>query len=84
MLDWGVARVLDDGRPTTRSAVGDDVISLDGATQAGAMLGTPGYMAPEQMEDAHAVGRPADVYALGSILFEILAGEPLHRKGAGR
>jgi eukaryotic-like serine/threonine-protein kinase len=80
VLDWGLARVLDDteDKPTS---VGDEVVSLDGATQAGAMLGTPGYMAPEQMEDAHSVGTAADVYALGAMLFEILAGEPLHRKG---
>ncbi len=82
VLDWGLARVLEE--PTADAevtSVGDGVVSIDGATQVGALLGTPGYMAPEQMEDAHAVGTPADVYALGSILFEILAGEPLHRKG---
>jgi serine/threonine-protein kinase len=37
-------------------------------------------MAPEQVRGLEA-GRPADVYALGSILFEILAGEPLHPRG---
>jgi eukaryotic-like serine/threonine-protein kinase len=76
VLDWGVARVLGSERAPT-SPVVDDVPSLDGVTKAGALLGTPGYMAPEQVR-GEPVGPPADVYALGSMLFEILAGEPLH------
>jgi eukaryotic-like serine/threonine-protein kinase len=76
VLDWGVARVLDSGRAPTSSDT-NDTPSLDGVTKAGALLGTPGYMAPEQVR-AEPVGPAADVYALGSMLFEILAGEPLH------
>jgi hypothetical protein len=78
VLDWGLARVIGDGETASMT---DDVISLDGTTNAGAVLGTPGYMAPEQIEDTHAVDVSADVYALGAILFEILAAEPLHPRG---
>jgi eukaryotic-like serine/threonine-protein kinase len=77
VLDWGLARELG-GEPDSRQGpnAGDDV-----ETREGELLGTPGYMAPEQIEDAASVERPADVYSLGAILFELLAGEPLHPRG---
>src|SRR5437763_8335266 len=62
ITDFGLARQLDSDR---------------GETQAGAVTGTPSYMAPEQASGhAHEAGPPADVYALGAILYECLAGRP--------
>ncbi len=78
VLDWGLARTTSDAGDRS---IADGIDSLDGMTQAGAVLGTPGYMPPEQILGAAEVGTPADVYALGSILFEILAGEALHPRG---
>jgi eukaryotic-like serine/threonine-protein kinase len=78
VLDWGLARVTAEADEPRTS---DDLAAAEGLTQAGAMLGTPGYMAPEQVRDAGLVGPAADVYALGCLLFEILAGEPLHPRG---
>jgi serine/threonine-protein kinase len=67
VLDFGIARVLDD-------AAGAGSVSK--LTRVGTIIGTPGYMAPEQ-----ALGEPvdarADVYALGVILWEACAGREL-------
>ena len=78
VLDWGVARVVGDAAEDV--VVTADIDTLEGSAPAGQVLGTPGYMAPEQFHDPD-VGRPADVYSLGTILFELLAGEPLHPRG---
>ncbi len=79
VLDWGVAKVIGVGDlefADVASGSGDD-----SNTRAGAVIGTPGYIAPEQIHGASDVDGRADVYSLGCMLFEILSRQTLHPRG---
>jgi serine/threonine protein kinase len=70
VMDWGVAKVL--AEPGEDRAAGAPAA---GDTAAGTLLGTPGYMAPEQAGGG-AVDARSDVHALGAILHFLIAGAP--------
>jgi len=79
VTDWGVARVLCDAEQEAALRETESVHTVDAPserlTAAGTVLGTPGFMAPEQAAGlAHTVGPPADVYALGALLVTVLTG----------
>jgi tetratricopeptide (TPR) repeat protein len=80
VMDWGFAKVLDGAA----AAPADDLVRTDvnGASQSGALMGTPAYMPPEQARGEAALIDPrADVFALGAMLCEILTGSPPYGDG---
>lgn len=68
----GVVKVLDLGL----ARLGGEDGSATPMTAAGVWMGTPDYMAPEQLLDSHTADIRADLYSLGCTLFHLLTGEP--------
>ncbi|HXI20056.1 MAG TPA: serine/threonine-protein kinase, partial [Gemmatimonadales bacterium] len=71
IADFGVARFI------------REAITSDRLTESGLVLGTPAYMAPEQLRGASRVDGRADEYSLACVLYEMLTGSPPgHEAGA--
>jgi len=71
LLSGGHARVADFGIARALGQTGTDRL-----TGTGLALGTPAYMSPEQASGDHELDGRTDVYSLGCVLYETLAGEP--------
>ncbi len=65
IADFGLAKFTSDTSTLTRTR---------------GIVGTPEYMSPEQADGAPDVGARSDIYSLGAILYELLTGQPPHRK----
>lgn len=78
VLDWGVAKVLDERDVPDAAPIANPASTLAlGQTRLGDVVGTVGYMAPEQAEGLpDLIGPHTDVFGLGAILYETLCGCP--------
>jgi serine/threonine protein kinase len=81
VMDWGLSKVLKNASATdeTRGKADTSASTTEGQTLTahGSIVGTLGYMSPEQLQSDPAIDHRADVYSLGAILqFLITAGNP--------
>jgi len=74
VLDFGLAKLWRDSAAASQ----DDATMESSQTAAGTVLGTPAYMSPEQARESPLAPR-SDLFALGSVLYECLAGRPAFR-----
>jgi tetratricopeptide (TPR) repeat protein len=85
VMDWGLAKVL--GRESAAEAGAIATVRTAApelASQAGAVLGTPAYMAPEQARgEVEQLDERCDVFGLGAILCVLLTGRPPYSGGSG-
>jgi tetratricopeptide (TPR) repeat protein/tRNA A-37 threonylcarbamoyl transferase component Bud32 len=87
VMDWGLAKVLNEEAPATADAQTAEQTQAwtqvsptpetDSHTQAGSLVGTPAFIAPEQaLGEINKVNERADVFGLGALLAVILTGKP--------
>jgi serine/threonine protein kinase len=83
VMDWGLSKLLHDPQQQKRASAAGETTDIEppaDRTAHGTVLGTPGYMAPEQAEANAVIDQRADIYSLGAILQFLLAGAvPLPR-----
>jgi eukaryotic-like serine/threonine-protein kinase len=72
LLSAGHVRVADFGIAKALEIAGGETL-----TMTGLLVGTPAYMSPEQAAGEHELDGRSDIYSLGCVLYELLAGEPL-------
>lgn len=90
VLDWGLARMLESEPEEPGPQPNADTVSISAAdnpveTEDGSVVGTPAFMAPEQaMARRDEMNERTDVYGIGAVLYQVLAGEPPFGSGDAR
>jgi serine/threonine protein kinase len=75
VCDWGLGKVIHEDDHHSSTILSFDSEEFNPITLVGEIKGTPGYMAPEQVEPDQPKGTYTDIYALGAILYSILTHE---------
>jgi serine/threonine protein kinase/WD40 repeat protein len=83
VIDWGLAKDLDEPEGQGERSAGPFRVAPDRLTEHGQALGTPSYMPVEQAR-GEALDERADVYAIGALLYHMLAGRPPYRGSDGK
>ncbi len=86
LMDWGLAKPVDSLKPVAAAAPAHSLPSVSTrrtegqgfslGTLKGQVLGSPGFMAPEQVYDHDRIDTRADIYGLGAVLYHILTLQP--------
>jgi len=79
LLDFGIAKALA-AVPESRGLLEPTLSPAGSVTSTGVVLGTPGYMSPEQLRGEAVDGR-SDIFSVGAIFYELLSGERPFRTG---
>ena len=80
VVDFGISKAAPDLQPLTSTAGATPVLSPVVMTTVG-LMGTPGYLSPEQIQGTRTAGAASDQYGLGLILYECVTGHPPFASG---